>query len=171
MDLTLPAAVASITLVSGFTAGYEWRDRYADLELSELKAEYLAAQVEANEFAENAEMAMQAVSDNAARLYADLQAERERKNKVITKEVVKYAENPNAGRCVLPADWVRTHDQAASGMPDDSEPSSGSNDDPARFTDVDALATVTENYRICVTELDKLKALQSWVNAIIEAGK
>lgn len=38
--------------------------------------------------------------------------------RVIIREVVKYASNPNAGRCVLPNEWVQKADDSAR-MPTD----------------------------------------------------
>lgn len=49
--------------------------------------------------------------------------------KTITKEVDRYVQDPNAGRCKLPDDWVRIHNSAATsastGLADDSTGATG----------------------------------------------
>jgi hypothetical protein len=52
----------------------------------------------------------------------EISAVRDQKQKVITRtinnEVIKYIQNPDAGVCTLPADWVRIHNAAATGRID-----------------------------------------------------
>lgn len=49
----------------------------------------------------------------------EISALRDQKQKVITRtinnEVIKYIEDPDTGKCILPANWVRIHNAAATG--------------------------------------------------------
>lgn len=65
---------------------------------------------------------------------AELSELEKQKQKVITREiqrdVIKYKENPNIGKCVLDNEWVRIHDAAVTGtnnMPRPTDTTSGPN--------------------------------------------
>ena len=85
----------------------------------------------------------------------------------VTREVIKYVQNPDIERVYLNADWVRIHNTAASsGMPEDADPA-GATDDPAvGVTDADAIAVVTDNYGICDDTRRQLIGLQEWAAGI-----
>jgi hypothetical protein len=66
------------------------------------------------------------IAEKAAKAHADIvvtkaeavKSQREIVYKTITKEVIKYVQDPNFGKCVIPGSWVQQHDSAASvGMP------------------------------------------------------
>lgn len=85
---------------------------------------------------------------------------------VIVKEVIRYVQDPDVGRCELPADWVRIHN-AAAGVPGVSE-ATGVDDGAAGAarTDSDALPVVTANYRRCRASMARLQALQAWLSEV-----
>ena len=86
-------------------------------------------------------------------------------DKIVTKEVVKYRERV-VNRCELNSEWVRIHNQAAAGLPED--PGAGSPDGTPAGTgqsgvdDADALDVTTSNYHkyhICKARLETLQDL------------
>lgn len=86
-------------------------------------------------------------------------------DKIINKEIVKYRERV-VNRCQLDAKWVRIHDQAASGVPED--PGSGGPDGAVAGSrssgvdDADALEVTTSNYNkyhVCRAKLMTLQKL------------
>jgi len=87
--------------------------------------------------------------------------------KYLTKEVIKYVKNDDAGKCVLPYEWVRIHDTAArNSITGDADTTTSTNDIAARVTDIDALEVVTDNYQTCNAIRDQLKGLQAWAKSI-----
>lgn len=101
-------------------------------------------------------------SQTVARLHAAEAAAQVVKTRTVTKEVIKYVQNPDAGDCELSNDWVRIHDDSA-GVPTDTEAASRAADTTGKpKTDVDALVAITDNYAVCLTNAIRLKALQEW---------
>lgn len=109
-------AAAVIVAFGLFAAGYRvaaWKygETLAELRLSYSEAENKALRA----------------SQSATRLAGELEAERSREREIeyrtINKEVIRYVQSPDAGRCELPTDWVRIHNSAARGtsasQPDD----------------------------------------------------
>ena len=90
------------------------------------------------------------------------------KKSVIEKEVIKYVQNPGSGGCELNDDFVRIDTQAAGGMPKDGTPSTGTDDTPPRFTDVDLIQVLTDRSEICRNEISKLTSLQEYVRGQFE---
>jgi len=90
--------------------------------------------------------------------------EQQIKKEVIYREVVKYREDPNADKCILPAEWVQISNSAA-GLPGSTETTSGSD---GTASDSQALIVVTDNYAICLKEIEKLKTLQEYARGVSE---
>lgn len=91
-----------------------------------------------------------------ARAGQSAQAQRDR---VITKEVIRYAQvTPPADRCLLPGPWRLRHDAAATGNPlEDAGTGPLGAGAGAPVEDAAALETVAENYqsaRECFAKLD-----------------
>ncbi|MBL4761517.1 MAG: hypothetical protein JKY93_02325 [Gammaproteobacteria bacterium] len=87
--------------------------------------------------------------------------------KYISREIIKYVKNPNAGKCDLPNGWVQPHDAAArNAVPGQSDATGEPDDAPSGITDIEALGVVTENYQTCHLIRDQLIELQLWAKAI-----
>jgi hypothetical protein len=164
-----------ITAASAFWAGWEWRDRAADAELlaeqaklTTLRLELAQAATTASEQARELERLTAAQVALANEAEALRSQEREVVERVVTNEVIRYVQSPNAGLLTLPAEWVRIHDRAAAGrsVPETAFPSRNAYADAGRVTDADALAVTTDNYATCHAIRDQLIALQDWVKAI-----
>jgi hypothetical protein len=96
---------------------------------------------------------------------------RTRKREVVTryinKEVIKYVQNDDAGKCVLPDKWVQLHDVAAKNSETGNADAARQPDDtPSRITDIEVLSTVTGNYQSCHKIRDQLIELQQWAKDI-----
>lgn len=96
-------------------------------------------------------------------LAADLEAERAKrttKNRVITKEVIRYAQLPADRRCTLDPAWRVLHDAAATGEPADPARVAAGAAEP--IADAAALETVAGNYEACREYIDQLRGWQRW---------
>ena len=96
-------------------------------------------------------------------LAANLEAEREKripKNKIITREVVRYAQLPANRRCTLDPAWRLLHDAAATGEPADTARVAAGDAEPV--ADAAALETVAGNYEQCREYIDQLRGWQRW---------
>lgn len=86
-------------------------------------------------------------------------------DKIVTKEVVKYRERV-VNRCALSPEWVRIHNQAASGVQEDPG-AIGANGASSRVAesgvdDADALEAAANNYHlyhVCKARLETLQDL------------
>lgn len=120
---------------------------------------------------QNAITEAKSVNDLMTLQTAELDALRQKKSEVlkveVIKEVIRYEENPNAGLCDLPPEWVRNHDYAASGsMPAVPDATAELDDSARRITDIEALEVVAENYLSCNDTREQLILLQRWVESI-----
>lgn len=87
------------------------------------------------------------------------------KDKIITKEVIRYVQVvPSAQRVFLPGAWRVLHDAAATGHP----PGDGSQPDGATdpVEDAAALETIADNYEACRADQRRLTDLQNRVRLI-----
>lgn len=126
---------------------------------------------DAVQYARSVELISREASDLTAERY-ELQRElSEASGRVITREVIRYVENPDHGQCVLPDDFVRLDTAAATGMPGNVASTTGSDGTAARFTDADLIQVLTDRSDICRAEIEKLTALQEWVRGQVELFK
>ncbi len=100
-------------------------------------------------------------------LAANLEAERAKripKNRIITKEVVRYAQLPADRRCTLDPAWRLLHDAAATGQPADTARVAAGAAEPV--TDAAALETVAGNYENCRDHIAQLDGWRRWWNQV-----
>jgi len=102
-----------------------------------------------------------------------LDIERSREAKIVEIEVIKkvieYVQDPDSGKCDIPASFVRIHN-SATGLSPNSESSSEINAGAKRITDVDLLPVVTGNYATCIDVRNQLLSLQDWVKGLKKLG-
>lgn len=84
----------------------------------------------------------------------------------VTKEVTKYVQSPDAGKCHFNDDWVRIYDSAA-GM-SKADTAAGTDAGTARITDIEVLENATGNYGTCHEIRQDLISLQEWVRRVYE---
>lgn len=153
---------------------WEWRDRSADTAAAQHETQIRQMQLEAQQAATAATEQARTIERLTAERLAAVESaaalraqEREVVEVEVVREVVRYAENTDRARFVLPADWVRIHDRAALGRRADVSPPAvaarGADDPAAGVTDARALAVTTSNYATCNAVSDQLAALQEWV--------
>jgi len=98
------------------------------------------------------------VTTKVVKEYIKVQGKTQIVEKVVTREVVKYAET-NPGYCLDPA-WRLLHDGAATNTVPGSP--GGTDAAPRAF---EALEGVTANYASCQRNADRLEAIQQWLRA------
>jgi hypothetical protein len=96
------------------------------------------------------------------------ETEQRAKDKIITKEVIRYVETtPAAQRVVLPGTWRVRHDAAATGQPAADQAGADAAGEPV--TDAAAIETVADNYESCRRDKGRLQDFQDrW--RLIEAS-
>lgn len=99
--------------------------------------------------------------DALATTQAKAAASQATKDRVITKEVIRYVEvTPAADRCTLPGTWRMRHDASATGEP--AEPTRLAHGATDPVDDAAALETVADNYAGCRHVIEQVKGWQDW---------
>ena len=96
-------------------------------------------------------------------LAVELETERAKripKNRIITREVVRYAQLPADRRCTLDPAWRLLHDAAATGEPANTARVAAGDAEPV--ADAAAIETVAGNYEQCREYIDQLRGWQRW---------
>lgn len=87
------------------------------------------------------------------------------KDRIITKEIIKYATTiPADRRCTLDGAWRVLHDAAATGQP--ADPARLDAGAAQNITDAAALDTVGENYNRCRDAIEQVTGWQAWYNIV-----
>lgn len=108
-------------------------------------------------------------------LAADLETARaiqKPKDRIITREVIRYEQVvPADRRCLLDGAWRVRHDAAATGDPSSlmAEAASLADGRTEPVEDAAAIGTVAENYEQCRGYIDQVKGWQRWHEAVIGA--
>jgi len=96
----------------------------------------------------------------SARLEAARAAQKP-KDRIITKEIIKYATTiPADRRCTLDGAWRVLHDAAATGQP--ADPARLDAGAAASVADATALETIGENYNRCRDAIEQVTGWQAW---------
>jgi hypothetical protein len=161
-SLYLKAGAIVISFVAGFVV-QGWR-------MGEDMAEFERAIAQASELQANAVLSIERLSREkseaiSAEAAAELRAHTTQA-RTVTKEVIRYVQDPGTGKCDLPAEWVRTHNQAANVSRAASAAGASSAATARTATDRDALIAVTENYDRCNANLIQHKGLIDWAKSI-----
>ncbi len=156
----LKAAVNGLLLITLLLGAYQHGRHVKAGEVAEEQRQQLATIKRLQE-------ERQAKADELALLNAARRAEAAPREKLITKEVLRYVDvTPPADRCTLPGTWRVRHDAAARGMP--LTPDAGSlalgSDGPVE--DATALETVAENYAAARECAEKLAGWQRRYRAL-----
>lgn len=102
-----------------------------------------------------------AAGDALATRQAEAAATQATKDRIITKEVIRYVEvTPAADRCTLPGTWRVRHDAAATG--DLPEPASLADGAADPVEDAAALETLADNYASCRAAIEQVKGWNDW---------
>lgn len=91
---------------------------------------------------------------------------RDAKEKIITKEVIKYVKDNSNSNCSLDPEWVRIS-SSATPMPRASEASASTDGGESKVYNLgEALEVVTTNYGICQVYVDKLNGWIDWYKSV-----
>jgi len=152
-----------------FASGWSYRNNSAELEINDMQLSQLRALNSALVTMVSIETKRKAALAENDKLFAQLKTEQARKNKTITKQVIRYVEkNSHSDTCQLPNKWVQLHDAAATNsMPTNTGTTGVSDDTTARLTATGALETITDNYQSCNDIRIQLLELQAWASEII----
>ncbi len=167
--------IGGALLLAAFLAGWTIQGWRSDAVIANMQAAADKAAKEAQAEAQAKVDRIEKLQSELATTIAEKQALEAQEAKVvtkyITKEVIKYVQSPNAGKCDLPNEWVRVHDAAARGMSptEGTEAPGGTNDPAPRITDIEALQVTTDNYAICHETATRLRNLQLWVKGLQNA--
>lgn len=132
----MPYAKALIPLglfLAGLVVGWSWTAARWDAAIAEMRLDLAEQRMNAvlnNHTIER----LQVVADNAlAEVAAVAAAKHERRVEYVAKEVVKYVQSPDAGRCAAADSWVRAYNAGwDDGLPGAEDATSPGDADPAR---------------------------------------
>ncbi len=133
----LIAAVVSALLSAGGT--WSILNTRHDLEITKLENAAWKAHLDAVSKKSDIEYFNNKVSQQQSEIEALKTVKRETVTRYINKEVIKYVQADNAGKCILPYEWVRIHDTAATGnITSDTNTTAKSNDTATSVTDIES---------------------------------
>lgn len=156
MLLQYKALGAVAVVVGAFFFGSEWTDRAWAEKVAKAENENKALVIELERAQKQAEyLLLDSVND----ILEQVDSETE----VIYREKIIYRDNPNAGNCVIPGEWVQIHNNST-GMPGVSSatPDIKAEARAEEISDIEVLDIVTANYRMCVEEIAKFDGLWQW---------
>jgi len=152
---------------------------YYDAQISDMRADKQKARAEA--LLRNSQVESLQLELAGAISLSDALKNRkvEVKYQTITKEVIKYIKEKadalptNTPGCDdLPSEWVRIHDTAAgSQMSGDTTTSSSIDGSSGEVGNDKVLITVTNNYKACENNSDRLSSLQEWTRSLKTLNK
>src|SRR5690554_1739537 len=156
------------SLVLAFAAGWNYRNNSAELEITNMQLSQLKAYSTARSAIVSLEAKRQTALAENDKLFAQLKSEQARKNKTITKQVIRYVESTiDNQQCDLPTGWVQYHNAAAtSSMPEHTNTTGGANDTASGVTTARALVTITDNYQSCNDIRLRMLELQAWAREV-----
>jgi len=149
MPIKIRVAISVAVIVGAFWLGFSYNGYRLGEKMADAENAWLKAREEATRLRQQRSDAI------TAAIVAELDAEATR-SKVITKEVIIYAQNPDNHHCDLAPDWVLHHDRAITGA------AGGADAAGEGVKDADAIVTITENYNTCREELKRLEGWQRW---------
>lgn len=168
-----PYIIGAIVLIlvasQVYQAGYNSAQNKYKAIIVKQEAAYWQAQEEAIKEAQKQELLMgQAVIDQAL-INALKSQKREIQVVEVTKWRTKYEKNPDAGKCVVPNEFVRVLDntgQESSSMPEETSSGAVANDSPGSISDIELLQYTTDTKMMCLRWRDKLIAWQEREKAL-----
>ena len=161
------AILAATLLPLGCAGGWQINDWRLGQQITGMERDVARARAEAAEQREAKEKALaQRNSALTDALIAELEAEHAH-SQVITREVIRYVQSPDAGHCRLPDEWVQLHESAATGsLPVPASTTRASSGETRAVTDTDALAVITANYQQCRRDKARLQGWQQWYREV-----
>jgi hypothetical protein len=165
---------AALVLVGLFAwirgTGYDAAETKYKAQIATMVAEAEEARAEAIAAAQEKELLWQALESTEAALALKARAETKFVTNTVVKWKVRYAKNPDAGKCVVPDEFVRVYDSAALNRVPEATPDGPQPDGATRqITDIEILDITTQNYATCHGWADQLRHIQAREAALEEA--
>lgn len=162
MSIQTKLLVALLGALFLFGAGAKLGFDYADGQAAK-------AELESQRLADVVRNRLQRGTDRLAFDLEEVRAAQKPKDRIIIKEVARYAQTvPVDRQCVLDGTWRLLHDAAATGIPAYA-PGLAAGITPG-VTDADALDTVADNYEICRQWRADLIGWQRWWSEVKEGA-
>ena len=121
--------------------------------------------------AQRIEMLQAQVAIDQALILAQKRRKREIQYIEVTKWRTKYAQNPDAGKCVVPDEFVRVLDSTGQDNSDMSETTGapdGADAGAGRISDIELLQFSTDAKLMCLKWRDQLLGWQAWSRGVHE---
>lgn len=169
--LLLFGGIFILVVVSSFASGYHLRSIRAESQINALRVTAAQEREDALLAAVAVERKLQEYVDVIGKLNETAAQEETEHQRVVTREVIKYVQNPDSRQCGLDATGVRIHNLAAAGgMPKNTSTTSRSDGSTTRdVTGAELIPVIQENYHICREQIRRIKGLQSYVNQLLAA--
>lgn len=159
----LPLLVSA--LLGAYFMRLYWQEKYTALLADLAKAEAANMQHVLTQ-----ERLQRDKSDAIAQMLEALESAQKTKEKVITKEVIKYVTKNFNSSCKLDDEWVRISN-AAVPMPRVTEAASSASESAAKIRDLgEALRVITNNYAACQDSVNRLRGWQEWYRSIEQSN-
>jgi hypothetical protein len=158
VTVPIPLIAGAAALAVGFAGGYGLRDLMADADAGRDAKAALTAERDARKIeAQRALDTYREGLDFGKRLAGTREIYRS-----VREDIPKYVTPQMDVAYPVPVGFVRQHNDAAEGRVSDS--AGQSNDAPSGVALSTVSRTITDNYEVCRTEIDKLIGLQGWIN-------
>ena len=149
--------LAASLAISGIAVGWSLRGDHEDAK----RLRGIEKQIEQAE-------QIRATVDQAAAAQAKQAAEQSVRDRIITKEVIRYVQvTPPDRRCDLPGTFRVRHDAAATGQP--AESASLADSQAEAVTDAAVLETVADNYATCRSAAEQVAGWIDFWSAVKES--
>lgn len=140
---------------------------YGDLELAEERITTLNTTLESERIKLATIQLDLAFSRDIIADHQNVEQEIKYVDRIVTQEVIKYRDRVEY-RFALPTEWVHTYNLSTMRLSEAGSSSGidGSSNGIGTIREVDdatALEVISNNNRICVREIEKLRSLQKWV--------
>lgn len=152
-------AIGAVALIVGaFFFGAEWKGRAWAEKVAKSENDNKALVLELERAQKQAEyLLLESVND--------ILEQEDAKAEVIYREKIVYRNNPDAGSCRIPGEWVQIHNNSTGVSAVPPAPADAQAERQA-VTDIEVLDVVTENYRLCTKELTKYRGLWDWAESV-----
>lgn len=112
-----------LILSAAFWAGWEWRDRSADLEISQYNNAIKEMALKVSEEASEREKELSNTLAKVDAQNAEIEALSQQEDKIVYKELIKYVEKKDSNSKCIPyddSDWVQLYNKSrGANMPSD----------------------------------------------------
>jgi hypothetical protein len=159
--------VLGVACLASFAAAWQTQSWRYGLQIAEIESTQWQTELERKQEVIENQRLQNEIKDLVSQNRALAEQKQKTVTEYVTKEVTKYVQSPNAGKCHFTDDWVHPYDSAAAGVPK-TDSAAGTDADTTRITDIEVLENATGNYATCHDIRQDLISLQEWVRRVYE---